>query len=103
MNKEEHLLILLKEECAEIIQIASKINRFGWSSTKSAMDGITNTEQLQNEIADLTGILRMLYREVPHLKLYMDDKQIFEAKVQEKISRTERYMEVSRNLGRLQL
>lgn len=49
----EELMTVLAEECAEVIQCASKINRFG-------MDG-NNLQALVKELADLQCMIEMCH------------------------------------------
>jgi len=50
-------LDLLTEECAEIIQAASKANRFGLTD---AYSGETNRQKLETEIGDLLCLVSIL-------------------------------------------
>lgn len=52
---ERERLVLLAEECAEVIQAATKILRWGWESTYD--DGTTNLAQLRTELDDLFGVI----------------------------------------------
>ncbi len=52
MNAEHEVLQLLQEECAEVIQAASKCIRFGEKD---------NTYQLEKEIGDLFCILEIMH------------------------------------------
>ena len=58
MNKREHLLTCLIEECAEIQKTATKALRFGLDD--HAPDGPLNSESIAHEIADLLAIVEML-------------------------------------------
>lgn len=67
MNRKEHLLIILAEECAEVSKEVSKALRFGLDDCNPNVileeANITNSERITKEIADITGILEMLYSE----------------------------------------
>lgn len=52
----EHLVVL-SEECAEIIQVINKIQRFGLNSTYKR---ISNIEHLHVEVGDFLGVLSNL-------------------------------------------
>ena len=52
MNKLEELLVILQEECAEVIQSASKCRRFGIDNMYDKGTG-TQRENLTKEIGDL--------------------------------------------------
>lgn len=47
-KRQDEILTVLQEECAEVIQIVSKIRRFGWGDVE-----YDNVERLKAEIADL--------------------------------------------------
>ena len=50
MNKDEEILTILQEECAEVIQAISKVRRFG-------MDN--NLKDLQQEISDVEYLIKL--------------------------------------------
>ncbi len=52
---ERELLVCVMEECAEIIQAASKLVRFGKENCPD--NGVSNTETLSAEVGDLVEIL----------------------------------------------
>jgi len=52
MTKLEELLVILQEECAEVIQSASKCRRFGIDNMYSKGTG-TQRENLTKELGDL--------------------------------------------------
>ncbi len=62
LSKEtEERLNLLQEECAEVIQAASKIKRFGFDNTHPRnKEGPTNKEHLEEEVGGLCAILTLL-------------------------------------------
>jgi len=51
------VMAVLQEECAEVIQAVSKINRFGMDSE---WQGITNKQSLVTEIGDVLAIIGVL-------------------------------------------
>ena len=57
MNKIEHLLTCLSEECGESVQAASKAIRFGLNSQWYEE---TNRRILEREIADIIGVAQEL-------------------------------------------
>ena len=62
MNKTEHLLTCLIEECAEIQKAATKALRFGLDD--HALDQIiTNGESIAEEFIDLTAVIELLENE----------------------------------------
>ena len=54
------LFNILSEECAEVIQVISKINRFGIHSTHPNTPAISNLKHLTEEIGDLSCVIDML-------------------------------------------
>lgn len=54
----DELLILLMEECGEVIQAAAKCLRFGWD--RNWHDYGVNHEVLANEIGDVLAIIQAL-------------------------------------------
>ena len=63
MNKTEHLLTCLIEECAEIQKAAAKALRFGLDDHAPDGPEITNSMSIAYECADLLAIIEMLESE----------------------------------------
>lgn len=59
MNRLEHLLWVLAEECAEVAQRASKAARFGMDEVQPGQ-ALTNEERLWQEMNDLCAAGEML-------------------------------------------
>jgi hypothetical protein len=59
MDKTQHLLTILMEECAEVSQRASKALRFGLKEQQSELHP-PNDERLTYEFADLLAVYRCL-------------------------------------------
>ena len=55
MNPTTEILTILQEEAAEVIQIISKIHRFGFNTDAYSPDGVftTNARRLEQELGDL--------------------------------------------------
>lgn len=51
-NKQNEILLILQEECAEVIQAISKVKRFGLEN---------NIEQLEQEVADVLCMINLAY------------------------------------------
>lgn len=64
MNKTEHLLVCLAEECSEVIKDVSKSLRFGLED-RNVLDptGPTNLERLVAELNDLSALVGLLKEE----------------------------------------
>lgn len=54
------VMAVLQEECAEVIQAVSKINRFGMHGE---WQGVTNRQALITEIGDVLAIVNVLLEE----------------------------------------
>lgn len=93
MNTTEYLLTCLIEECAEVIQRATKAQRFGLDEIQPEQT-FTNEERLADELDDLAGVLELLREK--GLCLTDDEDAIAAKKVKVK-----KFMEYSRELGAL--
>ena len=82
MKQSNEALIILQEECAEVIQVISKMHRFG---ADNEYNGVSNKDRLTQEIADVlvlinhlcdTGVVdeptihRAMAKKLKKLKLY---------------------------------
>jgi len=63
MNRREHLLVVLSEECSEITKEVSKALRFGLDDHNPNDPTQNNAQRITKEVADFMGILEMLYDE----------------------------------------
>jgi hypothetical protein len=59
-NKTRETLIILQEECAEVIQASSKIFRFGFDSCYPTEDSPTTRECLTMELGQLLCMVALL-------------------------------------------
>jgi|694.fasta_scaffold102683_5 NTP pyrophosphatase (non-canonical NTP hydrolase) len=55
----DEILSILQEECAEVIQAVSKVNRFGMTGM-NPKDNKNNQYHLEEEIGDLTCMIELL-------------------------------------------
>lgn len=94
MNKREHLLTCLIEECSEIQKPICKAQRFGENDHYPEAT-ITNIEEVENEIDDLMGVIELL-REEGILR-----RPINPINVEKKKAKIKKYMEYARNVGAL--
>lgn len=79
MRDTETVMAVLQEECAEVIQAVSKINRFGMFST---WQGVTNKQALITEIGDVLAIVKVL-KEDTDINITDDDiNKAIEAKLE---------------------
>ena len=58
-DNEDLNLTLLMEECAEVIQVCSKLKRFGWDDCYPD-GGVSNKTRLEQELGDLSAIIHIL-------------------------------------------
>lgn len=77
----EQLLILLIEECGEVIQAATKCLRFGWDHEYK--DYGVNHVELAGEIGDVLGVMGALYSDLP--------PEIIRRRAERKIARAASY------------
>lgn len=62
--RRDQILTITQEECAEVIQVISKIFRFGLGHEHiSSHRGITNTQKLEEEVGDLLAMVDLLIEE----------------------------------------
>jgi len=92
MTREEYLLILLAEECAEVAQRATKVLRFGMTDPAGSEPGqpYNNRERLLGEVNDLLTILGMIFPD----EEYVDKQYQYEKRM-----RIEKYLRLSQELG----
>lgn len=95
MNRTDHLLWKLAEECCEVAQRASKAARFGLYEIEPGQDK-TNSRRIFLELVDITAVTRLLNND----RLIDDDPDV-ENLVQEAMKKTEKYLEYSAEMGRL--
>ena len=95
MNKTEHLLACLIEECAEIQKVAAKALRFGLDDNAPDEPTLSNSESIANECTDLLAIMEMLESEniIPPFQTPQS--------IQIKKDKVIKYMEYARERGTL--
>jgi len=72
MNRKEHLLTILSEECSEVSQRASKALRFSLKEIQPEQT-LTNAERILQELYDLLAVVEMLQDE-HHLPIWTENK-----------------------------
>jgi len=60
MSKQDEILNILQEECAEVIQMVSKCRRFGIDEIHRK-DGGTNRERLTEEVGDVLCMIKLMH------------------------------------------
>lgn len=96
MNRTEHILFILAEECAELAKIASKSARFGLESAYSSK---TNRDLLLED-RDILGTFELLSREISFPEGLYSEKDI-PILIQEKIKKIEHFLKYSDDSGLL--
>lgn len=94
LSREQHLLLKLSEECAEVSQRCAKSIIFGSDEIQPGQK-LNNVERLVNELEDLLGVARMLREE--KMISAPDEKNI-----NNKSHRVEHFMELSKQRGKTQ-
>lgn len=94
MNRTDHLLVILSEECSELAVQISKALRFGLDEQRDLPT--SNRERIQAEYNDLLAVVEMLNWHDASMALYRDEQRINAKKL--KVSK---YLEYSRELGRI--
>ncbi len=90
MDDTQLYLTILQEECAEVIQIVSKIFRFGaedWHPDD--LYKVSNKDRLVHELVDILAVVDLL-KENGFLERMRDDEQIKKLK-EAKIKKIEKY------------
>lgn len=94
MNRTEHLLSCLAEECCEVGQRVSKALRFGLSEVQPGQP-FTNADRIMHEFHDLLTVVEMLHDNgtLPaHMIPSLDTRRAKRAKI-------EKFMAISREQG----
>ena len=88
MNRNEEIMIILQEECAEVIQAVSKVRRFGLSD---------NVGELKKELCDLICMIELM-REFNVIPMSYEEQleNIFQKR--EKLKKFSRIFEESKEL-----
>lgn len=96
MNRTEHLLMIIAEECAEVAQRASKAGRFGLNEVEPGQEK-TNAERILLEFEDLRTVIEMLMwaDDFPHIEMDRFRHRIAKEK------KVEEFLEYSAELGTL--
>lgn len=100
MTREQYLLQCLQEECAEVISVASKYNRFGPESfNPEDPEKRTNKFLLTQEIIDVMALINAVGM---NGLLDTTNPNQAEAGVTKKLEKLDKYMLISEEIGTLQ-
>lgn len=89
MNRQEHLLSILAEECNEVAQRAIKALRFGIAEIQENQD-YANSERIRIEFSDLCAVYEMIGLNPPSRFL-----------IEEKKNKVESFLKYSKECGTL--
>jgi hypothetical protein len=103
MNRIEHLIVIVAEECAELAQRASKAQRFGMSEVEPGKTE-SNARRLFNELMDLRGAIELLALEPDAAELLqlLQCPVLMSQLIDFKRTKIETFLEYSRQVGTLQ-
>ena len=94
MNRREHLLACLAEECDEVGQRVMKALRFGLNEVQSGQ-ALTNAERIAEELKDLFAVSTILQAE----NVLPSPCQPSAEQALAKLEKIERFMGISRREG----
>lgn len=100
MNKMEHLLTILAEECGELSQRATKALRFGLNEVQKDQP-YTNARRILYEYNDLVAVINMLHRDGAFHGSMPSDGMYSEAMMKEKYDKVQKYLAYAREIGTL--
>lgn len=95
MTREEHLLVILAEECSEISKEVSKALRFGLDNKEPGQDK-TNREKIAIECNDLFAVIEMCIDE----KILIDNEMVVHEQIEAKRKKVEKYLKYSKSIGK---
>lgn len=98
MNRLEHLLGKIAEECAEIAQRAAKAQQFGLAEVQPGQEH-NNAERINHEFNDLLGVLEMVCAEAGTDEIMRCDRTRIDAKK----AKVERFLDYAAECGTLDI
>ncbi|CAM5769724.1 hypothetical protein [Bosea minatitlanensis] len=96
MNRTEHLLECLSEECCEVGQRVSKALRFGLKEIQKGQE-LTNAQRIVEELHDLISVAHILYSAGVIGAVWPSPEH-----TAAKLAKIEKFMEIGRVHGALQ-
>lgn len=100
MNRTEHLLACVSEECAEIIQAVDKALRFGLDDGHPNQN-TTNAHDIIKEFHDLVGVLELLAEDgsLACWDAVNHEGESFREAIEKKKTKVSQYMEYAKSRG----
>lgn len=95
MDRREHLLTCLAEECTEVGQRVAKALRFGLTEVQAGQT-LTNRQRIAEEYRDLVAVANILVEEGV---LAVHEMAVLQKDVDAKRAKIERFMEIGRREG----
>lgn len=106
MTREQHLMVHLMEECAEVAQRCSKALRFGTEEVQpdphDNPDGLTNSQRIVEELIDLDAVRSMVRLNAEHIPGYHFTRDETHERFMAKIAKVEKYLAYARERGTLE-
>lgn len=96
MDKNEHLLVCLSEECSEVSQRVAKALRFGILEIQPGQE-LNNAERIEFELCDMLAVIEML-QDAGIVDLYHE--RLLRAKEAKK-QKVREFMEYAKQCGTL--
>lgn len=96
MTREEHLLVILAEECSEVAKEIAKALRFGLDDKEPGQDK-TNRQKIATEFNDLYAVVDMCIV----AKILNESDIIVENEIIAKVQKVEKYLRYSKSVGKL--
>lgn len=94
MNRLEHIIATMEEECLEVAKEASKALRFGLGDCAPGTD-VSNFERMKTEMEDLTAMWRLLCSQTGR------DPELSIINIQAKIEKFHKFLRYSKEQGTL--
>ena len=95
MTREEHLLVILGEECVEVVKEVSKALRFGLNDKEPGQNK-TNRERITDEFNDVFAVVKMLIDE----GILKNEELLTTHSLETKIQKVEHYLKYSKSVNK---
>jgi len=95
MKREEHLLVILAEECSEVAKETAKALRFGLDDKEPGQEK-TNREKIAAEFNDLFAVMNMCLDE----GILTDSDILVIDEMEAKKQKVEKYLKYSKSVGK---